>query len=111
MPCNGQAPTQAPTQVSVIIQVLSRSRQLGSTFLVGSQDGLQLFTPTIADQYNWSTSNTSELPLQSCLMPAGPYLYIGPTCLIPDSTYVLRLSVQTTGVGGLTQVSRNERGC
>lgn len=104
LPGNSQVPTLAPTQLPVGITVLSPSRQSGGTLWVGKQAGLQLFSPTIADQYNWSTSNTSVLPVQSCMTSAGPYLSIEPTCLMQGGTYVLRLSVRTAGIRGHAQV-------
>jgi hypothetical protein len=100
----GQVPTQAPTKLSINITVLGTARQVGGVLWIGRQDGLQLFSPAVADSYNWSTSNTSTL-INPCLSAAGGYLYVPASCLASDRAYVFGLTVQKRSISGYARVS------
>jgi hypothetical protein len=100
----GQVPTQAPTKLSINITVLGTAHHVRGALWIGRQDGLQLFSPVVADSYNWSTSNTSTL-LNPCLSAAGAYLYVPASCLASGRAYVFGLTVQKRSVSGYAQVS------
>jgi hypothetical protein len=87
----------------VDITVLGSGRQLRGATWVSKQEGLQLYSPTTADTYNWSTSNTTASP--SCLSAAGGYLFVPASCLSSGSRYVFDLTAQRLSVGGYARVS------